>query len=93
MIEDVDTLNSEQNLMSVAFVLLNSELGAEERVFAALRSIDAVKETYMLHGVYDVLGKIVAPSMDAIKMIILNQVRELAHVQNTLTLVVAESKA
>ena len=76
--------------MTMAFVLVNSEIGTEERVLAALKSIDAVKEAFMVYGVYDIVVKIVTPSMDILRTTVLSQIRELANVRSTLTLIVAE---
>ena len=76
--------------MAMAFVLVNSEIGTEERVLAALKSIDAVKKAFMVYGVYDIVVKIVTPSMDILRTTVLSQIRELADVRSTLTLIVAE---
>jgi DNA-binding Lrp family transcriptional regulator len=73
--------------VATVFVLINSEIGAEEEVLAALRLIEEVKEAYMVYGVYDIIAKIVAPSMDTIKTTILNQIRGVADVRSTLTMI------
>jgi len=48
--------------MPIAFVLINTEIGSESEVLAALKKIDAVKESYMVYGVYDVVAKVKAVS-------------------------------
>ena len=78
-------------LMATVFVLVNSDLGAEEQVVAALQAIQAGKETYLVYGVYDIIGKVVAPTMDEIKTTILNQIRGTPGVRSTLTMVVVEA--
>ncbi len=77
-------------LMTSAFVLINSEIGTEEKVKTALESIDSVKDACLVYGVYDIIISITAPSMDELKSIILNQIRDVAHIRSTLTLIVAE---
>ncbi|MHA2273093.1 MAG: Lrp/AsnC family transcriptional regulator [Candidatus Hodarchaeales archaeon] len=78
--------------MPMVFVFINSELGAEEEVIAALQAIGGVKEMAIVYGVYDIVVKVVASSMDEIKTIIHEQIRKVEGVQTTLTQVVVESR-
>ncbi|MFW9914365.1 MAG: Lrp/AsnC ligand binding domain-containing protein [Candidatus Thorarchaeota archaeon] len=78
--------------MAMVFVFINSELGAEEEVLAALKAIVGVKETAIVYGVYDIVAKVVASSMDEIKTIIHGQIRKIPEVQTTLAMVVVESR-
>lgn len=72
--------------MSIAYVLINTELGQEPIVEAALREIDAVKEVYTVYGVYDLIVKLETESMSELKDIIFASIRRLEHVRSTLTL-------
>ena len=56
--------------MPMAFVLINTEIGSESEVLGALKKIDAVKESYMVYGVYDVVAKVRADTMDKLKEIV-----------------------
>jgi DNA-binding Lrp family transcriptional regulator len=38
--------------LALAFVLINTEIGAEEDVVATLKNIEEVKEAYLAYGVY-----------------------------------------
>ncbi len=76
--------------MPTAYVLLNVELGAENEILENLRKIDAVEEAYRVYGVYDTIVKIGADTMEKLKEIVTWQVRHLAKVQSTLTLIVIE---
>ncbi|PVX23907.1 MAG: AsnC family transcriptional regulator, partial [Candidatus Bathyarchaeum sp.] len=53
--------------MPMAFVLINTEIGSESEVLDELKKIDAVKEAYMVYGVYDVVAKVGADTMDKLK--------------------------
>jgi len=76
--------------MPIAFVLINTEIGSENEVLAALKKIDAVKEAYMVYGVYDVVAKVKAETMDKLKEIVTWHVRRLDKVRSTLTMIVIE---
>lgn len=76
--------------MPMAFVLINTEIGSESEVLAALKKIDAVVESYMVYGVYDVVAKVQANTMDKLKEIVTWHVRRLDKVRSTLTMIVIE---
>jgi len=76
--------------MPVAFVLINTEIGSESEVLASLKKIDAVEEAHMVYGVYDVVAKVRADSMDKLKEIVTWHVRRLDKVRSTLTMIVIE---
>lgn len=76
--------------MPVAYVLINTEIGAMEEVLAALRKIDGVEEAYSVYGVYDIIAKIKAESMDKLKEIVTWHIRRLNRVRSTLTMIVIE---
>ena len=76
--------------MPLAFVLINTEIGSESKVLESLRKIDAVEEAYMVYGVYDVVAKVRADTMDKLKEIVTWHVRRLDKVRSTLTMIVIE---
>jgi DNA-binding Lrp family transcriptional regulator len=76
--------------MPLAFVLVNAEVGSEDQVVKELRKIASVKESYAVYGVYDVVAKVEAESMDKLKEIITWKIRRLDKVRSTLTMLVIE---
>jgi DNA-binding Lrp family transcriptional regulator len=74
----------------VAFVLINTEIDAMEKVLKALKNVESVKEAYSVFGVYDVIVKVEAPSMDKIKDLVTYRIRRLDGVRSTLTMTVIE---
>jgi len=78
--------------MPMAFVLINTEIGSENAVLAELKKIDAVKESYMVYGVYDVVAKVAADTMEKLKEIVTWNVRRLDKVRSTLTMIVIEGQ-
>ena len=77
--------------MPMAFVLVNTEMGSETEVLSALRKIANVREAYIVYGVYDIVAKVEAESMDKLKDIITWNIRRLNKVRSTLTMMATES--
>ncbi len=77
--------------MPMAFVLINAEIGSEDSVVKELKGVPQVKEAYMVYGVYDIVAKVAADSMDKLKEIITWKIRRLNKVKSTLTMIVIES--
>jgi len=77
--------------MPMAFVFMNIDTGGEQQVLDQLRSITNVKEAYLVYGVYDLVARIEAETMDKLKEIVTWKVRRLDKVRSTLTTIVMES--
>lgn len=73
--------------MATAFVLLNAELGAETEVMNVLKMIDEVKETHLIYGVYDIIARIEADTMEDLRKVIGWKVRRLTKVRSTITMI------
>ena len=78
-------------MTATAYVLINAELGNEEKVLAALQEIEGVVEANMVYGVYDVIAKIETTDLKALKDLISWKVRRLDHVRSTLTMIVMDA--
>ncbi len=76
--------------MPLAFVLINTEMGAESEVMNTLKKISDVKEAYVVYGVYDVIAKVESDNMDRLKDVITWNIRRLDKVRSTLTMMAAE---
>jgi len=74
----------------VAFVLINTKIDAMEKVLKALENVESVKEAYSVFGVYDVVVKVEADSMDKIKDLVTYRIRKLDGVRSSLTMIVIE---
>ena len=71
---------------STAYVLINCDLGSEERVLSELKSIKKIKETHGVFGAYDIVAKVEAPSDSMIKEVVTGKIRSIDRVRSTLTL-------
>jgi len=78
--------------MPIAFVLINAEIGSEEEVLKALKTVEGVQEAYAVYGVYDVIAKIKAETMDKVKEVVTRNIRRLNKVRSTLTMIVIEGQ-
>ena len=76
--------------MPRAFVLINVESGSEDEVLKELKGIEEVEESYFSYGVYDIITKIKADTMEKLKDTVTRRIRALSKVRSTLTLIMME---
>jgi len=76
--------------MAIAFVFMITDMGHAESVLKALKEIAGVKEVYMAYGVYDVIAKIEADTMDKLGEIVTGRMQRLDKVRSTQLMVVHE---
>jgi Lrp/AsnC family transcriptional regulator for asnA, asnC and gidA len=74
--------------MPLAFLLVNTEEYTVQLI-KTLRKIKGVEEAYPLYGVYDIIVKTKADTMDEIKEIH-SKIRKLEKVRQTLTMIAHE---
>lgn len=78
--------------MPTAFVLINTEKGSSiVDVLKDLRKVEGVDEAFAVYGVYDIIAKVRAESMDNLKEILTRRIRKLDKVRTTLTMMVVGS--
>ena len=83
--------------MSIAFVLLNSDIGSDDSIISQIKDIlkqenDIVYEILGVYGVYDIVLKISSDSPENLRSIITNKIRKIAKIQSTLTMMVIEEQ-
>ena len=76
--------------MPRAFVLLNVEAGSEDNVLEQIKKIGVAEEVYVSYGVYDLILKVKADSMEELKEVVTYKIRALNKVRSTLTLMMTE---
>lgn len=79
-----------EGIMPMAYVLITTETGGVDSVIESLKQIDAIKETYMVYGVYDIIATVKAETMDKLREIVTWNLRSLDKVRSTLTMIVVE---
>jgi len=70
--------------------LINTEIGSESEVLDAIKKIKNVIEAHAVYGVYDIVVKIEAETMDNLKETVTWKVRRLNKVRSTLTMITME---
>lgn len=76
--------------MPRAFVLINVESGSEEKVLEKLSKLAGIEEAYYSYGVYDIISKVRADSMEGLKDLVSRNIRGVSNVNSTLTLIIME---
>ncbi|MGA3059546.1 MAG: Lrp/AsnC ligand binding domain-containing protein [Candidatus Bathyarchaeia archaeon] len=76
--------------MPRAFVLINVESGSEEEILGEIKKIEGVEEAYFSYGVYDIITKVKANSMEKLRETVTRKVRTINRVRSTLTLIMME---
>ncbi len=71
---------------------MNVESGLEDEVLKKLRKIEGVEEAYVAYGVYDVVAKVRADTMENLKDVITRKLRRIDEVRSTLTLILVEEQ-
>lgn len=74
----------------MAYVLINTEIGSESEVLDAVKKIKNVREAYAVYGVYDIVVKIEAETMNKLKETVTWEIRRLNNVRSTLTMIAIE---
>ena len=78
--------------LPTAFVLINTEIGSESDVLKEIRKVEGVEESSAVYGVYDIVARVKADTMDRLKEIVTWRIRRLDKVRSTLTMIVVEEK-
>jgi DNA-binding Lrp family transcriptional regulator len=73
-----------------AYVLFNVSSGLEGQVLKNMQKIDGVEEVFVTYGVYDLLAKVKADSMEHLKELITHHLRRIDNVRSTLTLIIVD---
>jgi len=62
--------------MPTAFVLINTEIGSSiADVLKDLKKVEGVDEVFAVYGVYDIIARVRAESMDKLKEIVTLRIR------------------
>lgn len=83
--------------MPTTYILINSDLGSDMEIIQKIKKIldseGSIKyEVQGVYGVYDIIVKITANSMDLLRSIITNKIRKIDKVYSTLTMMVIEEQ-
>jgi DNA-binding Lrp family transcriptional regulator len=77
--------------MTIAYVLLNCELGAETDLIEQLKELEQVKDVFETIGTHDVMVKLEAENFEKIREIVSGKIQKLAKIRSTSTLIRKEN--
>ena len=77
--------------MISAVVLINTDIGLQDKVLESLRLVEGVEEAHALCGVYDLIVKVKANSIDKLKEILKLSIKQIAGVASSLPLMLIDN--
>ena len=72
--------------MAKAYVLINCDLGSEDKVISDLRKLEHIKDAVGTFGAYDMVAKIEAENSEQLRETVTWKIRKMDKVRSTLTL-------
>jgi DNA-binding Lrp family transcriptional regulator len=72
--------------MAKAYVLINCDLGSEDKVISDLRKLEHIKDVVGTFGAYDIVAKIEAETSEQLREAVTWKIRKMDKVRSTLTL-------
>ena len=79
-------------LMAQAYILINCEIGSEEKVIEYVKSIDGITEVHGTFGAYDILAKVESEQVETLRETITWKIRKIDKIRSTLTLMGIEGQ-
>lgn len=73
--------------MTIAYILINCELGAEETIMEKLKEIEQVKEVFGTIGTHDMMVKIDAENFEKVRDIVSRNIQKIEKIRTISTLV------
>lgn len=73
--------------MTIAYVLINCDLGGEKPIIEELKKLDQVIEVFETVGTHDIMAKLESEHLEKIREIISRNVQKIDKVRSTVTLI------
>ena len=72
--------------MAKAYVLINCDLGSEDKIISDLRKLEHIKDAVGTFGAYDMVAKIEEETSEQLRETVTWKIRKMDKVRSTLTL-------
>lgn len=76
--------------MAIAFILINTEVASEEEVLEQLKELPEVEEVSLVYGIYDIICKVKADSLEELKKVTTGGMRNITKIRSTMTMIAVE---
>ncbi len=70
--------------------MINTEVSAEDAVVEQLRKLPEVKDVDLVYGIYDIIAKVEAPDLKAIREGVTEKIRNIPGIRKTMTMIAAD---
>jgi DNA-binding Lrp family transcriptional regulator len=75
-----------------AFVLINTDYGVDDDILVGqLKKIEGISGAYRIYGIYDILVKIEARTIEQIREVIGRKLKNIRNIKSTITMVAIPS--
>ena len=71
--------------MPTAYVLINYDIGTEEKFLDKLKNVTGVMEVNEVNGVYDIVAKIASDTLDSLNETITRHIKTIDTIRSTMT--------
>ncbi len=79
-------------IQEALYILINCEIGSEEKVIENLKTIDGITEVHGTFGAYDILAKVESEQVETLRETITWKIRKIDKIRSTLTLMGIEGQ-
>ena len=87
-----ETHRWEQGSISMmAYVLINTKLGVIDEVLGLVKKIDNITEAHAVHGLYDIVAKIEAETIERLKNTVTWKIKQLYGIRSAFILIANEN--
>jgi len=77
--------------LPIAFVLIKTKAGLEEKALRKILEVEGVKEAYIVLGVYDIVAKISVENLENLQEIVGQKIRKgVEEIEETMTMLVIQ---
>jgi DNA-binding Lrp family transcriptional regulator len=81
-------LNHSLLMVEKAFVLINTnDCTSDDLLLTQLKKIDGISEVYKVSGIYNILVKVEAETMDKVAKVVNHRLKNLKNINSTLTMI------
>lgn len=79
--------------MTKAIIMINTDVGKEDEVMEKLYELPEVKDVFLVYGIHDIIAIVESDTMDQLRSLITEKIRQMDGVKNTLTSIVVTHKS
>ncbi len=79
--------------MTKAIIMINTDVGKEDEIMEKLYELPEVKDVFLVYGIHDIIAIVEADTMDQLRSLITEKIRQMDGVKNTLTSIVVTHKS